>query len=71
MTTDEALEVVADEVTRAVLQEVLDNGLWDSYLEADLSDQNSTALRDRLRQKTAARPDPATLSDALRHLSSR
>lgn len=71
MRTDEALEVVVDEVTRAVLQEVLDNGLWDSYLEADLSDQNSTALRDRLRQKAAARPDPGTLSDALRHLSAR
>lgn len=71
MTTDEALEVIVDEVTGEVLQEVLDNGLWDSYLEADLSDQNSIALRDRLRQKDAARPDPGTLSDALRHLSGR
>lgn len=71
MTTDEALEVVADEVTRAVLQEVLDNGLWDSYLELDLSDQNSAALRDRLQQITAASPDPGKLSDALQHLSSR
>ena len=70
MTKDEALGVVADEVTRAVLQEALDNGLWDAYLDVELADQHSTALRDCLRQRITRSPHPSTLSEALRHLSS-
>lgn len=68
MTPDEALEVVADEVTRAAMQEVIDNGLIDTHVNAELADGHGNALRDRLIARFAARPDPATLSDALRML---
>lgn len=68
MTSDEALEVLADEVTRAAMQEVVDNGLWDTYVEVELPDRQSAALRDRLTTRIAAGPDRVALSEALRAL---
>ncbi len=66
MTPDEALAVIADEVVRSALEEVMDNGLWDSYLDAELAERSSNAIRARLLERVASRPDPARLSDALR-----
>lgn len=70
MTTQEALEVLADEVTRAALQEVLDNGLWDAYVDGELTDQTSTALRRRLERRISRGPHPSVVAEALRHVSS-
>lgn len=66
MTPDEALDVLADEVICAAVREMVENGLWDSYLEAELRPASSTALRDRLSARAAAGPHPAALSEAMR-----
>ena len=66
MTSDEALDVLADEVIGAAVREMIENGLWDSYLDAELGPASSTALRDRLSARAAAGPHPAALSEALR-----
>ena len=66
MTPGEALEVLADEVTCAAVREMIDNGLWDSYLDAEWAGSSSTALRDRLLARVEAGPDPETVSEALK-----
>jgi len=60
MTPDEALEVVADEVTRAAMQEVIDNGLVDTYVDAAgrWARQHSEGPPDRT-IRSAARPGNA------------
>lgn len=69
MTSDEALDVVADEVTRVALREVIDNGLWDTYLDAELTDLCSSALKKRLSDRAAAGPAVGALAAALRALA--
>jgi len=44
---------------------VIDNGLVESYLDIDLPDTSAEALRKRLVNVIAARPDRATWSSAL------
>ena len=65
MTSDEALNVLADHATCNALQEIVENGEWDSYIDADLSGAQSAALRDRLAARVAAGPDAETLAQAL------
>ena len=65
MTSDEALDVLADHVICRALQEIVENGQWDSYIDVDLSGAQSAALRDRLLARVAAGPNAETLAQAL------
>ena len=69
VTVEEAIRVVADRVTAAALQEVVDNGLWDTYIDEELTAGLSAALKDQLVRMVTTGPDEAALSAALRILT--
>lgn len=69
MTPDQAMDAWADEIVAEVLEEVVQNGMIDTYADASLSYAANRGIRKRLLDRIASRPAPEVMRAARAMLS--